>query len=145
MNTDQYLKLVVEQLKQKKNLPFKIRKRRCPERNPKCRKYHGEVVVQSYDQTSNKFHLVYYGIHELGKIFEYDKPPEIVKGFLIKSIRRRIMKLRDLKKMFDLDLFLRTKLLIVRMTDMEFKIVQNDASRKKVKVSDYVRSVLLDV
>jgi len=46
---EDYIDLLVESFKQKKNLPYKIKSgRACPDKNEKknCRKKHGEIIVK---------------------------------------------------------------------------------------------------
>ncbi len=138
----------VELLKKKKNLPYKIKMNKCPERKKTCTKHHGEIVVTSYDKRKKKFHLKYYGTHQKGIQFQYDQKKDFVFELIYNGVmsKKHLITIDELIKKAKLDLkksFYRTRKITISFSDSEYSIISRKAFKKNLTDYEFCRSKLL--
>jgi len=149
------VRLLILSFKNGTNLPFTIPTRTCPDLQPskkikkkKCKKRHSEVIVQSYNKDQNKFHLLYYGMHDPKIVYEYDQEENtlfsmIKKGIKKKKIRRKsLIEVRVLKKILKTTKIRRHNRIQVRFSDKEYSIIVSKSKRRNLDFSEYIRMEL---
>ncbi len=136
------IKIISNNLKKSKNLPFKIITDTCPVHKKSCKKHHEEILITAYNRKTKKFRLKYYAMHERGVKFQYDQPIEFVEELILKFVdsRKKSMDLNYLKKFVNLDLLKPRKIRIdVRYNAFEYKILKKKALLKNLDLATYIR------
>ncbi len=151
---EDYIDLLVESFKQKKNLPYKIKSgRACPDKNEKknCRKKHGEIIVKNYDRKQKKFHVFHYSIHNPKPVFDWWQDENTLKQMILKQTKKTsygkkpLMRLIDIKKVLEKSVNphrYRSEQIFTRVTPDEKELLIKMAKKKDQKVADYVREKL---
>lgn len=148
---DSIIKLLILSFKNNKNLPFVIPTMICPDErktNKKCRKKHSEIVVDRYNKNDNTFHLLYYGTHVSSVQFEYDQDEDTVFSMIRKKVINRkyagkkLIQLKNLKKILKTTKIIRNKRIQVRFSDAEYSSIISKSKRRNLDKSEYIRMEL---
>jgi len=152
---DSLIKLLILSFKNGKNIPFTIPTKTCTDLKPsknikmkKCTKRHSEIVVQSYNQEQNTFHLLYYGMHSPEIVYQYDQNEIVLLEMIKKSLKKKkirgktLIEVSDLKKILEVTKIIRRNRIQVRYSDIEYGMIQQRAKRRNLDYSDYIRTEL---
>jgi hypothetical protein len=140
---DEWVDLFLTQfLMEPKNLPYTIQIRKCPENNDQCQKHHQEAVVEKYYEEDNNFLVCFFKPHQYHGEFA-KKEQKDLKYLLLEGIRFRVFNTFDLKEKLELSSILMTEVLQTRVTLKEKEVIENIAKRKKMTVSEYLRTQAL--
>ena len=150
------VKLLILSFKNGINLPFTIPTRTCPDLRPskkikkkKCKRRHSEIVVQSYIKDQNRFHLLYYGMHDPEIVYQFDQEEVTLFRMIKKSMKKKkirgktLIEVRALKKILKTTKIRRHKRIQVRFSEEEYSIIQAKSQRRNLDFSDYIRTELL--
>jgi len=149
------INLLLYSFKHDKNLPFTIPTKTCPDLQPsknfkskKCKKRHSEIIIQSYNEEIEKFHLLYYGVHNPKIVAEFDQEEQLVKSLIKKSLQKKkfagktLLEIRSLKKILKKTDIERKLWLTFRLSPKEKKMLQSKAKTRELAVSDFIRMKL---
>lgn len=152
---DSLVRLLILTFKNGANLPFVIPTKTCPDLQPskkimikKCKKRHSEIIVQSYINEQNKFHLLYYGMHSPKIVYEYDQDEELLFSMIKKSLKKKkirgktLIEVRNLKKILKTTKIRRHNRIQIRFSDQEYAIIQSKSKRRNLDFSEYIRMEL---
>jgi len=152
---DSIINLLLYSFKQKKNLPFTVPTKTCPDLQPSkkikrksCKKRHSEIVIQSYNEEEKTFHLLYYGIHDPKIVAEFDQDEQLVKSLIKKSLQKKkfggktLLEIRKLKMILKNTDIERKLWMTFRLSSKEKKMLQSKAKTRELAVSDFIRMKL---
>lgn len=135
---DAIIEIFIERMKDNKLLPITIRTARCPSRNTKCRKKHGEIKIVSFDKMKQQFATTFYGIHDPNPVFESEQTIDNIKSNIKKAIKKKLYTKKKLMVMMELDIS-RTSRFEILFTDYERTILEKRAEKEKKTLADYIR------
>ena len=148
---DGLIDLLINSFKRSKNLPYTIRTNLCPTKKKNCGRHHGEVVIQSYNPETNKFHCINYGVHIPKSVFEYDQSEDIIRNTIEKSLKKLrhakkpLVTVKELKKIIKMGQKSTKNIRITfRCTEEERRIIRSSAkSHGLSEMSDYIKLKVL--
>ena len=138
---DAILEIFIERMKDNKLLPMTIRTAKCPSRNSKCRKKHGEIKIESFDRVKHRFVATFYGIHNPVPVFQSEQTEENIRTNIKKAIKKKLYTKKKLMGMMELDIS-RTSRFEMLFTDYERVILEKRAEKEKTTIADYIRKNL---
>ncbi len=130
LSKEKAIECVIDCLKRDENLPFRINTAKCPKRNKNCDKRHGDYIVSRYDQETQKFHVVSYGIHS-ESFSESDFSESQLSKALLYCLRKKKFTLPTLLKIIDISDYYKTHRLILGFSDTEWKKIRDMAGHTK--------------
>ena len=147
---EDYIDLLLESFKKKKNLPYKIKSgKSCPSKKKNCRKKHGEIIVKEYDRKQKKFHVFHYAIHNPKPVFDWWQDEDKLKEMILTQNKKMsygkkpLMRLLDIKKILDKnEKRYRSERLEIRVTSEEKEFLRKNAMKNNARFTDYIREKL---
>lgn len=130
----EFFKILLEELKNPKNLPIAIPRVGCPQNKIGCKKRHKDIVISSYDPSMG-FLLKDYSMHS-EEFAEAWFSEQGIMSFLLGESRR--YNIRRNVRLNETTHF-RTHEARVLYSDTEFKRLSSEAKEKKVKIVDLIR------
>lgn len=147
---DGLIELLINSFKRSKNLPYTIKTNLCPKYNKYCKRHHGEIVVTSFNSELNKFHCIYYGVHVVKSVLEYDQSEEVLRKMIKKSVttkrrKRNLVSVKELKKTIKSgEKPSKETCITLRCTEEQKEIIRSDAKKNGFsEISDYIKLKLL--
>lgn len=113
-----------------------------------CKKRHSEIVIQSYNDENETFHLLYYGVHSPKIVAEFDQEEQLVKSLIKKSLHKKkfagktLLEIKNLKKILENTNVDRKLWKSFRLSEKEMKMLQSKAKTRQLELPDFIRMKL---
>jgi len=113
-----------------------------------CKKRHSEIVVQSYNEEKETFHLLYFGVHDPKIVAEFDQDEQLVKLLIKKSLQKKkfagktLLEIKNLKKILEKTSIDRKLWKSFRLSEKEMKMLQSKAKTRQLELPDFIRMKL---
>lgn len=136
------IEIIINILRKKKTLPVTIPTAKCPNRDPKCEKHHGEYVISKYDSLTDRFFVRSYSVHRTEFLESWFLSTK-VKKFFIHCIGKKKFTIPQLTEIVNVSDVYRKRQLNCRFTEREFKKIEKRAGKLKLTVYEFARKQIL--
>jgi hypothetical protein len=131
----EFFTILIDELKNPKNLPLIIPRTECPQNKFGCKKRHKDIVIARYDPNEG-FLLQDYSMHSEEFVEAWFSETGTL-SFLLGEAKR--YNIRKNVKISESRRF-RTRDVRVLFSDTEYEKLSNEARSKKVKIVDLIRT-----
>jgi hypothetical protein len=134
--------IILDTLKNNRQFPIKIPTVNCPNRDPRCKKHHGEYVISKYDKKTNRFFVRSYSVHKENYLESWFHSSK-VKDMFISCLQKRKFTIPKLLVIVNISHSYRKKVLGLRFTEQEYKKIVKRSKKANLSLYDYARKKIL--